>query len=91
VWARHASARHASANVYAVIRTTVYLPEELKRRLERTARDRCTSEAEVIRAALDEHTAKHRPRPRLPLSRGNSKTNIADRVDEILAEGFGRD
>jgi Arc/MetJ-type ribon-helix-helix transcriptional regulator len=74
-----------------VIRTTVYLPEELKRRVERTARDRRTSEAEVIRAALHEHTAKERPRPRLPLFRGSDKTNIAERVDEILADGFGRD
>jgi Arc/MetJ-type ribon-helix-helix transcriptional regulator len=74
-----------------MIRTSVYLPEELKRRLERTARDRRMSEAEVIRAALEEHTAKERPRPRLPLFRGSGKTNIAERVDEILAEGFGRD
>jgi plasmid stability protein len=74
-----------------VIRTTVYLPEDLKRRLERTARHRRTSEAEVIRAALDEHTAKEQPRPRLPLFRGSGTTNVAERVDEILAEGFGRD
>ena len=74
-----------------MIRTSVYLSEELKRRLERTARDRRASEAEVIRAALDEYTAKERPRPRLPLFRGSEQTNIAERVDEILAEGFGRD
>jgi hypothetical protein len=77
-------------NVHLVIRTTVYLPEELERRLERTAHERGTSEAEVIRAALDEHTAKERPRPRLPLFRGSGKTSIAERVDEIVAEGFGR-
>lgn len=80
-----------AANVYAVIRTTVYLPEELKRRLVCTARDRRTSEAEVIRAALYEHMAKHRPRPRLPLFRGGGRRNIAERADEILAEGIGRD
>jgi Ribbon-helix-helix protein, copG family len=67
------------------------LPEDLKRRLEWTARDRGISEAEVIRAALDEHTAKERPRPRLPLFRGVGETNIAERVDEVLAEGFGRE
>jgi Ribbon-helix-helix protein, copG family len=74
-----------------VIRTTVYLPEDLKRRVEHTARARGTSEAEVIRAALDEYTAGERPRPRMPLFRGSGKTNVAERVDEALAEGFGRD
>lgn len=77
-------------SVYVMIRTTVYLPDELKRRLEQTARERGTSEAEVIRAALDAHTAKELRRPRLPLYRGPGRTNIAEHVDDVLAEGFGR-
>jgi hypothetical protein len=49
-------------------RTTVYLPDELKRRVERTARERRQSEAEVIRAALDAYTVPlARRRPTLPL------------------------
>jgi predicted transcriptional regulator len=75
-----------------VKKTTVYLPEELKRRLERTARAQKRSEAEVIRAALDEFTARNRPRPKLPLFKGDGiDATIAERDEEILAEGFGRD
>jgi hypothetical protein len=77
-------------NVCGVIRTTVYLPEELKRRLERTARDRRVSQAKVIRTALDEYTAKVVRRPRLPLLRGEGETNIAERAEEILADNLGR-
>jgi Arc/MetJ-type ribon-helix-helix transcriptional regulator len=73
-------------------KTTVYLPDELKARLERCAREQGRSEADVIRAALAEYTARNgRPRPRLPLVRGTGvPTNIAEHVDELLAEGFGR-
>jgi Ribbon-helix-helix protein, copG family len=38
--------------VYCVSRTTVYLPDELKAALERTAAAQGTSEAEVVRSAL---------------------------------------
>ncbi|HEV8602749.1 MAG TPA: ribbon-helix-helix protein, CopG family [Gaiellaceae bacterium] len=73
------------------MKTTVYLPEQLKRRVEQTARAQRRSEAEVIRAALEEFTeAQERPRPRLPLFSSGDPT-LAERVDEILAEGFGRD
>ena len=75
-----------------MVKTTVYLPEDLKHRLEQIARAQQRSEAEIIRTALAEFTAaQHRPRPTLPLFRGRAVTNIAERVDEILAEGFGRD
>lgn len=73
-------------------KTTVYLPDALKRRLELTARLQGRSEAEVIRDAVDKYTEPaERPRPTLPLFRGRGRTNIAERVDEVLAEGFGRD
>lgn len=72
-------------------KTTGYLPDELKRRVERTAREQNRSEAEVIRDALDRFTAStERPRPRLPLFDSGDPT-LAERIDEILAEGFGRD
>jgi Arc/MetJ-type ribon-helix-helix transcriptional regulator len=70
-------------------KTTVYLPDELKARLERVAAEQNRSEANVIRAALAEYTARERPRPRLPLFRSLGEP-IAHRVDEVLAEGFGR-
>lgn len=70
-------------------KTTVYLPEDLKGRIERVADEQGISEAEVIRVALDEYTARQRPRPRPLFDSGRG--DLAERVDEILAEGFGRD
>jgi hypothetical protein len=74
-----------------VKKTTVYLPDDLKRRLEQTARAENRSEAEVIRSALDSFTAARPPRPTWPLVRGPGRTDIARRVDDVLAGGFGRD
>jgi hypothetical protein len=74
-----------------MLKTTVYLPDALKERLERAARDNGVSEADVIRAALDEYTRSTvRPRPRLPLVDVVGPGDLAERVDERLAEGFGR-
>ena len=64
-------------------KTTVYLPDELKARIEREARRRGCSEATVIRDAIG--AALERPRPRAGIVDGEP---IADRVDELLA-GFG--
>ena len=74
-----------------MVKTTVYLPEELKRALERAARTRGRSEAELIREAVTALVAEEEPpRPRLPLFSSGDGT-LASRVDEILADGFGRD
>jgi hypothetical protein len=70
-------------------RTTVYLPDELKAALERTAAARGTTEAEVVRSALESATAAHvYPPPRLPLFESGDPT-LAERVDKELAAGFG--
>ncbi len=75
-----------------MVKTTVYLPEDLKRRIEETARLERRSEAEVIRSALDVYTrGSTRRRPRLPLFKSIGPPDLAERVDEILAQGFGRD
>lgn len=75
--------------IYGMKRTTVYLPDELKAALERTAADEGRSEAEVVRSALAAATAEHAyPRPRLPLFESGDET-LAERVDEELARGFG--
>lgn len=73
-------------------RTTIYLPEDLKRRLEQVARRERRTEADVIREALaDAPAMRERPRPTVPLSEaGLGDPTIAERVDELLAEGFGR-
>jgi Arc/MetJ-type ribon-helix-helix transcriptional regulator len=72
-----------------MVKTTVYLPEELKKRIENTARLQRKSEAEVIRAALDAYTQRTYPRPRLPLFEEGDLEPISD-WDAAL-EGFGED
>ena len=70
--------------MYGMKRTTVYLPDELKAALERTAAARGTSEAEVVRLALRSATAAQAyPPPRLPLFESGDAT-LAERVDEEL-------
>ena len=74
--------------MYGMEKTTVYVPEELKRSLARAAAARGCSEAELIREALRAVTARTAPpRPRLPLFRSR-KPRLAERVDAALA-GFG--
>jgi predicted transcriptional regulator len=70
--------------MYGMFRkTTIYLPDDLKAGVEREAKRRGCSEAEVIRAAVA--SALSRPRPRAALIDGEP---VAERVDELLA-GFG--
>jgi hypothetical protein len=68
-------------------KTTVYLPEGLRLRMKRVAVERGESEAEIIRAAIDEFTAKHAPRPTMPLF--DNLPPIED-WDEAM-RGFGED
>jgi plasmid stability protein len=76
--------------MYGIKRTTIYLPDELKAALERTAAAEGRSEAEIVRAALAAATALHaHPSPRLPLFESDDPT-LAERVDEELARGFGQ-
>lgn len=77
-----------------MVKTTIYLPEELKRRLAALARRRHISEAELIRTSLADTVAEPARRPAFPVlaSRGGTGTsNDSERVDELLAEGFGQD
>jgi plasmid stability protein len=75
--------------MYGMRRTTIYLPDELKAALERTAAAQGRSEAEVVRSALAAATAQHAyPRPRLPLFDSRDPT-LSERVEEELAAGFG--
>ena len=71
-------------------RTTVYLPDELKARLEVVARDERRSEADIIRESLAAGlAARARPTPRVPLMpHGLGDPGAAERVDELL-DGFG--
>jgi plasmid stability protein len=74
--------------MYGMEKTTVYLPDELKRALRRSAAARGQSEAELIREALRAITAESAPpRPRLPLF-ASEVPDLAERVDTAL-DGFG--
>ncbi|HEV2086791.1 MAG TPA: ribbon-helix-helix protein, CopG family [Cryptosporangiaceae bacterium] len=66
-------------------KTTVYMDGELKAALKAAARQRGTSEAEVIRESIRTCVAPVRPAPRPALFTAEP---IAERVDELLA-GFG--
>ena len=75
-------------SLYGMRKTTIYLPEGLKRELERAAAREGRSEADLIRGALERALAQAAPpRPRLPLFRSGDPT-LAERLEEALS-GFG--
>ena len=79
--------------MYGMKRTTIYLPDALKARLEGIAAREGSSEAEIIRQALESDLERReRPPLAIPLfeSRGIT-SDSARRVDEVLGEGFGRE
>ena len=74
--------------MYGMQKTTVYIPEDVKRALGQAAAARGVSEAELIREALRTLTSKAAPpRPRLPLFT-SGKPRLAERIDEALLK-FG--
>jgi hypothetical protein len=75
-------------SMYGMRKTTVYIPDDLKRALGHAAAVRGVSEAELIREALRRIASETvPPRPRLPLFK-SGKPRLAERVDEAL-HGFG--
>ncbi len=77
--------------MYGMKRTTIYLPEEMKARLEAEAARRHITEAELIRRAVDRELAAIAPRGGLFTSEGGPMGSdlTRDRRDEWL-EGFGQ-
>jgi len=74
--------------MYGMQKTTVYIPEDVKRALGQAAAARGVSEAELIREALRTLTSKTTPpRPHLPLFK-SGKPRLAERVEKALLE-FG--
>lgn len=69
------------------MKTTLYLPDDLKRAVETEARRRSVSEAEVVRESLRVTLLDRRQRPRGGVFAGREP--IAQRAEELLAEGFG--
>ena len=75
-------------NVGGMEKTTVYLPDELKRALRRAAKSTGRSEAELIREGIGIVAGTHRvAEPRLPLFESGNP-DLAEQADELL-EGFG--
>lgn len=71
-----------------MVKTTVYLTQALKRGLTELAGRKKVSEAELIRAGIEQLLMKEAARrPTLPLFHG-SDPHLAERVDEAL-RGFG--
>ena len=66
-----------------MVRTTVYLTEELKLALERVARAQQRSEAQLIREGVRQVVEHDAPSPRIPLFDSGDPT-LAERVDELL-------
>jgi hypothetical protein len=74
-----------------MVKTTVYLPEDLKERLAEAARGSGDSEARIIRSAIEGWLESLLPRP-VP-HWGTVEFDEPDlylKVDEVLAEGFGQ-
>ena len=72
-------------------KTTIYLPERLKRDIERVAASEQRSEAQFIRDAVESAILERQaPEPRIPLvSYGLGAPDIAERAEDLL-DGFGR-
>lgn len=69
-------------------KTTVYLPDDLKRELEAASRRSRRSEADLVREGVRLAVARESPRrPRIPLFE-SARPDLAKRVDELV-EGFG--
>jgi metal-responsive CopG/Arc/MetJ family transcriptional regulator len=79
-----------------VIKTTIYLPDELRQGLKQAARERGTSEAELIRTAVrhellgapadQEERAQRRARLLAAMGRLESAVYPAGYLDEMRAE-----
>jgi hypothetical protein len=76
-----------------MVKTSVYLPDELKERLSEAARASGESEARIIRSALEGWLKGMLPRPRSGLigAMEFGDPELPFRVDEVLAEGFGQE
>lgn len=70
-------------------KTTLYLPDELKKEIERMAESGGLTEAAIIRDALVEHIERRPPKPRLPLPGMTlGDPTIAERAGHLM-DAFG--
>jgi Ribbon-helix-helix protein, copG family len=73
--------------MYGVRRTTIYLPEDLKRSLARAAYEDKRTESDLIREGIERLLQSRHPEPKLPLFT-SGKPELAENVDKLL-DGFG--
>lgn len=73
--------------MYGMKRTTVYLPDDLKARLEAAAKTRGVTEAEIVRQAVDIELRRREPRGGF-LSGGPDDGVNSGNLHEHM-EGFG--
>lgn len=75
--------------MYGMMKTTVYLPDELKTALERAAAETGCSEADLIREGVRLALARRAsPAPTIGVF-ASGWPDASERVDELLA-GFGQ-
>jgi hypothetical protein len=76
--------------MYGMVKTTIYLPEDMKEKLAEISASEGCSEAELIREAIRRaFEDRSPPKPKIPLYNKNlGDPTIAERTDELL-EGFG--
>lgn len=77
----------------AMIKTTLYLPEDVYRRLKVVARRQNRPAAEVIREALGEYVGAHEAKPSRPRSLGAGRSgrgDLSERAEDLLS-GLGRE
>jgi hypothetical protein len=74
-------------------KTTVYFPRELKQRIKSMARSSGTSDAEIIRAAVEIYTDPDRNPAPWPKSAGIGRSGRvqSEHVDQWLKETWERD
>jgi len=83
----------AYGTMYGVKRTTIYLNEEQKQRLEEVAAQTSRTESDLIREGVDQVIDAHRSRQRKPrplFALNDPVLDDPERIDEAL-EGFGED
>jgi predicted transcriptional regulator len=68
-------------------RTTVFIPEALERELQLCARQEGRPTASLVREALAEYVARHRPAPDLPAfvaAFASGRNDTADRHEDLV-------
>jgi hypothetical protein len=75
-----------------MVKTSVYLPDQLKEQLSEASRLSGESEATIIRSALEQWLGGMlRPRPSPHWGTVDfGDPDLADKVDDVLSAGFGR-